>query len=58
MAPSDLILTNTAADDGRAALSVSFEGYDAETLFITDAPSADDPAAKTVEVLIRPIAKG
>ncbi|MBR5699947.1 MAG: hypothetical protein IKX37_02525 [Bacteroidales bacterium] len=58
MPPSDLILTNTQTEDGRAALSVSFEGFDAETLFITDAASADDPAAKAVEVLIRPIAMG
>lgn len=58
MDAGDLIIQKTETDDGRPALSVSFQGYEAETLFITDAASADAEGAKVVEVLIRPIAQG
>ena len=58
MESKDLIIQPQETEDGRPAIAVSFQGYDAETLFITDAASADAKGARVVEVLIRPIAQG
>ena len=58
MDTTDFEVKEETADDGRAALAVRFQGFEAETLFITDAPEVKADGAKVVEVLIRPIAKG
>ena len=58
MDAADMIIQKQETDDGRPAISVGFNGYDAETLFVTDADSVDADGAKVIEVLIRPIAMG
>lgn len=45
-------------EDGRKALAIRFPGYEAEMLFVTDAPEISLDNALVSEVIIRPIAKG
>ncbi len=58
MDATDFIRTEETLEDGRKAIAIRFEGYEAETLFVTDAPEVSLDNALVSEVIVRPIAKG
>ena len=54
MEASEFKLSDVTTDDGRQALMVTYPGFEAEFMFVSD--GAAEP--KVAEVLIRPEAKG